>query len=164
VTAGATERGRTRPAWLIYSTVGVCLVGLAVDIYLTFEHYTGNASLVCSDKGAINCGKVTTSAYSKLVGIPVADLGVAFFAGMLLLCLPAAWAAANPWIHRFRTLGVWMSMVMVFYLVDAELRWIHAICLYCTATHVLAFLLFVLVLTADALGGDGAGRAEIEGE
>jgi len=141
---------RHMPTWVVASSVALCLMGLAVDVYLTFEHYTGNASLVCSENGVINCGKVTTSVYSKLLGIPVADLGVAFFLGMLLLCLPAAWRSSNLLVHRLRLVGVGVSMVMVLYLVYAELHWIRAICLYCTATHVVAFLLFILVLTADA--------------
>ncbi len=147
----ANEHSRSTPTWISSSSIGLCLVGLAIDIYLTFEHYTGNATLVCSDKGAINCGKVTTSIYSKLAGIPVADLGVAFFLGMLILCVPAAWRAANPRVHQLRLLGVSVSMVMVLYLFYAELRWIRAICLYCTATHVVAFLLFLVVLWGDAI-------------
>ncbi len=152
------------PTWVVASSVALCLVGLAIDVYLTFEHYTGNASLVCSESGAINCGKVTTSVYSKLLGIPVADLGVAFFLGMILLCLPAAWRSSNLLVHRFRLLGVLVSMVMVLYLVYAELHWIRAICLYCTATHVVAFLLFILVLTGDALmhWRDGSPVAQAE--
>ncbi|HVA42275.1 MAG TPA: vitamin K epoxide reductase family protein [Acidimicrobiales bacterium] len=136
------------PPWMVLSSMALCLVGLVIDSYLTFEHYTGNSSLVCSDKGLINCGKVTTSVYSKLLGIPVADLGVAFFLGMLVLCLPAAWRAANLRIHQLRLLGVVVSMLMVLYLLYGELR-LRAICLYCTATHVVAFLLFIVVLAAD---------------
>jgi uncharacterized membrane protein len=38
------------------------------------------------------------------------------------------------------------GMGMVFYLLYAELFSIKAICLWCTAVHVVTFLLFVLVV------------------
>ena len=42
-------------------------------------------------------------------------------------------------------------MVFVLWLVYAELIRIHSICLYCTAVHVLTFLLFALVLVGTVL-------------
>ena len=45
-------------------------------------------ALVCSDTGAINCTKVTTSPQSVIFGIPVAVLGLAYFVPMIALCLP----------------------------------------------------------------------------
>ena len=38
-------------------------------------------------------------------------------------------------------------MGFVLYLVSAELLIIHAICLWCTAVHVITFILFVLIVT-----------------
>lgn len=145
---------RYTPRWIMASSLVLCLVGLGIDVYLTYEHYWGGNELSCPDKGFINCLKVTTSVYSKLAGIPVADLGVAFFVGMTVLCSPWAWRAAGVRIHQLRTVGVSVSMLMVLYLVWAELIKIKNICLYCTATHVIAFLLFLLVLTADAIDRD----------
>jgi len=52
---------------------------LGVSIYLTVAHYTTSVSLICSDKGLVNCEKVTTSAQSMIFGIfPVAVLGWRF--------------------------------------------------------------------------------------
>jgi uncharacterized membrane protein len=44
------------------------------------------------------------------------------------------------------------GVAMVCYLVDVEFHVIGALCLWCTAVHVTTFLLFVVELTADALG------------
>ena len=68
----------------------VSIAGLGVSIYLTITHFD-KVALVCSDSGAINCEKVTTSPQSYVFGIPVAMLGLAFFVPMIVLCLPAAW-------------------------------------------------------------------------
>ena len=60
--------------------VGLALAGLAISSYLTIAHYTTHVSLACSDTGTIDCQKVTTSPQSMIGKVPVADLGVVFFA------------------------------------------------------------------------------------
>ena len=127
------------------------LAGVGVAIYLTIAHYDTGVSLVCSSKGAINCEKVTTSAQSKVFGIPVAVLGLAYFVGMLPLQLPAAWRSADPRIRWGRLGYAAAGIVFVFYLVYAEAIIIKAICLWCTSVHVLTLLLFVLTGFATAL-------------
>ena len=42
---------------------------------------------------------------------------------------------------------------MALYLVWAELYRIHAICLWCTAVHVVTFLLWIVVLFGQILSG-----------
>ncbi len=79
------------PAWTPVVTLALCVVGLAVAGYLTVEHYTAATTLACPETGIVNCQKVTTSAQSSLLGIPVAVLGLVFFAVLLPACLPAAW-------------------------------------------------------------------------
>ena len=63
--------------------------GLLVSAYLTFEHFTANATLACSIGGVVDCAKVTTSAWSTFMGVPVALLGLVFFV-VTLGALPAA--------------------------------------------------------------------------
>ena len=129
----------------------LCLIGLAVSAYLTVEHYSTSTTLACPESATINCVKVTTSSYSKMVGIPVALLGLLFFIGMTLLCLPIAWRSANPWLSRLRLAGVTLGVVFVVYLVWAELFRIEAICLWCTVVHVVTLALFVVVVLDAAL-------------
>jgi len=140
-----------QPAWLRWGSLVVCVLGLAASAYLTFEHYSSSTSLACPDTGAINCLKVTTSSYSKLLGIPVALLGLLFYVGMTALCSPPAWSASNPWVGRVRLLGAVSGVVLVVYLVWAELFRIDAICLWCTAVHVLTVVLFGLLVVGAAL-------------
>lgn len=141
------HHGLAAPPWLLRLSLVLAVVGLADSVYLTIAHYTDPKVLACSDKGAINCAKVTTSAASKLAGIPVADLGTAFFVGLVLLCLPMAWRTSNLWVHRVRLAAVTGGIAFVVYLLYSELFTIGAICLYCTGVHVITFLLFILVLT-----------------
>jgi uncharacterized membrane protein len=60
-------------------------------------------------------------------------------------------------------------MGMVCYLVYVEAVVVRAICLYCTAVHVVTFALFVAVLAAtllppiDAVGSSGDGSSGDDG-
>lgn len=126
----------------------ICLAGLGVAGYLTYEHYTGSNSLVCSDKGIVNCLAVTTSTYSKITGIPVADLGLVFFTVMLPLQLPYTWRRSEPIIRNVRLAWATVGLVSVLYLLYTELFRIDAICLWCTAVHILTFIVFATTVYA----------------
>ncbi len=135
-----------RPAWVVVTSLVLCVLGLLDAAYLTFEHYTASSTLACSDNGAINCLKVTTSTYSKVLGVPVALLGLLFFVAMTVLCLPQMWRSTQPLVRRLRLAAVVVGMLSVLYLLWAELFKIDAICLFCTGVHVLTFALFALVV------------------
>lgn len=141
-----------RPGWAWPVTFPVALAGLGVSAYLTFIHYTEPASLSCPATGVINCTKVTTSAQSMLFGtIPVVIPGLVFFTAMALLTLPRAWARLEPALDWLRLTGAVAGVGMVVYLVYVEVVELDAICLWCTAVHVLTFALFVGVLAATLL-------------
>jgi uncharacterized membrane protein len=127
------------------------IAGLAVATYLTYEHFTGGSTLACPNTGVVNCVKVTSSEYSRVLGIPVALLGVGFFAGMTVLSLPPLWRTPSPWPGRLRLAAVIVGVAFVCYLIWAELFRIDAICLWCTVVHALTLLLFVLVVIHQAL-------------
>jgi uncharacterized membrane protein len=146
----AVASGPATPAtsgWVVWTSLGLCVLGLLDAAYLTFEHFTASSTLACSDSGTINCLKVTTSSYSKVLGIPVALLGLIFFVAMTVLCLPQVWRWRNPVIRPVRLAATVVGMISVLYLLWAELFKIDAICLFCTGVHVLTFLLFALVAT-----------------
>jgi uncharacterized membrane protein len=145
-----------------------CLAGLGVAGYLTYEHFTGSTSLVCSDKGIVNCLAVTTSSYSKVAGVPVAVLGLVFFAVMLIFQFPVTWTRPDPVIRRARVGWAVVGLGTVVYLLYTELFSIDAICLWCTVVHLLTFVLFVSTVlgTLSTASGDeplseiaAAGRA-----
>jgi uncharacterized membrane protein len=145
--------GRIRPGWLAPVSLGLSVVGLLVSAYLTFEHFTANATLACSIGGVVDCAKVTTSAWSTFMGVPVALLGLAFFVVTLGLCLPSVWRRPEAWLDAVRLAWLTIGLGMALYLVWAELYRIHAICLWCTAVHVVTFLLWIVVLFGQILSG-----------
>ena len=139
---------QSQPRWPGLVGTFVSTVGLAIASYLTYEHYTGSSSLVCSDKGIVNCLEVTTSTYSKVAGVPVAVLGLIFFVVMLILQLPAMWNRPSSFIRRLRVTWAVIGLCTVVYLLYAELFKIDAICLWCTAVHVLTLVVFVSTVLA----------------
>ncbi len=54
-------------------------------------------------------------------------------------------------VHRLRLATVSLGALFVLYLVWVELFRVDAICLWCTAVHVLAVALFAVVAVASAL-------------
>ena len=136
--------------WTVAVTLLLSVLGLAVSVYLTIEHYTGNTQLACPESATINCAKVTTSPESVVFGIPVAVLGLPFFVAMVAATLPAAWRSDAVWLRLGRVLAVGVGMVFVLYLVYVELFKVSAICLWCTSVHIITFLLLVVILLAEA--------------
>jgi uncharacterized membrane protein len=146
--AGAAVPPSGVPRWAAPAGLALSVAGLAVAAYLTVAHYTTSAILACSDSGIVNCGKVTTSPESVILGIPVAVLGLVFFASMIGLNLPVAWRRGGLALGLVRQAAVVVGIGFVLYLVSAELLVIGAICLWCTSVHVLTFLLFLVVTAA----------------
>jgi uncharacterized membrane protein len=138
------------PVWLPIITLALVVAGLAVAGYLTVEHYTASTTLACPEHGVVNCQKVTTSAQSFILGVPVALLGLLYFAAMLPLCLPASWRATHRLPHRTRTGLAVIGVAMVIYLVYTELFTLNAICLWCTAVHAITLALFAVILIGAA--------------
>jgi uncharacterized membrane protein len=139
---------RPHPRWPGLVGTAVCLAGLGMAGYLTYEHYTGSTSLVCSDRGIVDCLAVTTSTYSEVAGVPVAVLGLVFFAVMLVLQLPATWDRGGRLIRAARLAWSVVGLGTAVYLLYTELFRIDAICLWCTAVHVLTFVLFISTVFA----------------
>jgi uncharacterized membrane protein len=153
---------RLAPRWAPWVTLPLALAGLGLSAYLTVVHYTEPTALACPATGAINCTKVTTSAQSAVLGVPVAVIGIVYFLAMAALLVPAAWRTRSPAVGILRLGGAVAGIGMVLWLVYAELVILHAVCLWCTAVHVLTFALFVAVVAATTwVGGldeDGRGR------
>ncbi len=134
------------------------LAGLAVSGYLTVEHYTASASFACPESATVNCLKVTTSRWSHLGPLPLALLGLVFFAGMTALCVPAGWRLRT--LDPLRVAGAALGVVVAVVLVWIELFRVEAICLYCTAVHVCSLLLLASVLwTTSSLRSAGTVTA-----
>ena len=156
--ADVARAGRDVPIWVPVVTLALAVVGLVIASYLTFQHYSTSVPLSCPETGTINCGKVLTSQYSTLHGVPVALLGLLYFVAAIPLCLPVAWRSPVQAIHLVRLGTSLVGVIFVCYLVWAELYRIDAICLYCTAVHITTFLLFCAIAIGTAFSSPASER------
>ena len=122
------------------------LLGLADSTYLTITHFEKQV-LVCPANSFINCAKVTTSAQSEILHIPVAVLGLAFYVAMTAINLPRMWTTTDVRVAWLRLAMAVSGIGFVLYLLYAELFIIKAICEYCTGVHIITFILFILIVT-----------------
>lgn len=123
------------------AAIALSVAGIAVSIYLTALHYAGVVP-ACPASGTINCEAVLSSSYGVIVGssVPTAALGIVWFA-----------ISAATWLRRPGWLQVaWsaVGLVTVLGLVYIELVVLNAICLWCTAAHVLVVVLVLIAVTA----------------
>jgi uncharacterized membrane protein len=140
------------PPWLQWSTLALSVAGLGMSIYMTIAHYTSTSILVCSNKGYVDCAKVTTSPESMVFNVfPVAVLGLAFYVFMVAVNTPWAWRSGIPAIWWARLAGIITGIGFVLYLIYAEVIQIGNICIDCTTVHIITFLLFALLIFAATL-------------
>ncbi len=113
------------------------IAGLLDALYLTASHYA-TASLSCSVFNG--CDAVTSSSYSMWGNVPVAVMGVVYYALILFLTALAIWKdkryflfAAGATIFGFFA-SLWFVYLQFFVL--------RALCTYCLASAAVSFILF----------------------
>lgn len=145
------DRPRVLPGWLAPVSVGLSVLGLLLSAYLSFEHVTSNATLACSATATVNCQRVTESEWSSFLGMPVAFLGLLFFASMVALCLPSTYRRSSRVLDAARVGWCAVGLAFALYLVFAELYHIRAVCLWCTGVHVVTLVLLVTLIFGHLL-------------
>jgi uncharacterized membrane protein len=127
--------------------VVLATAGLLISAYLMATHYFAEqVPLACSTGGIVDCEQVTDSAESMLGPVPVAVLGVVWFVGYLLLIGGRATRANTAALLNVQLIWSVLGLASVFYLVYAELFLIGALCLWCTAIHLIVAVLFLMTL------------------
>jgi dihydroorotate dehydrogenase subfamily 2 len=123
------------------------LLGIADAAYLTYEHYqqvippcTVNRLLpIASD-----CGKVLRSSYSVMFGIPLALFGIIQYSLLLI-------ALVLLIIYRKKIFTYWLILqsligtIFSMYFIYIQLGILKSICIYCTWSAIISFVIFFLV-------------------
>ena len=119
--------------------MAISLAGAAVSIYLTVLHYVGVVP-ACPVSGPVNCDAVLSSPYAVVAGtvIPTSAAGIGWFAVSALLWLRPPGRLQLAWSA--------VGLATVLYLVFIEIVRLGAICIWCTATHVLVVVLLMIAL------------------
>ncbi len=137
-------------------------IGIAVAAYLTYIHYA-DIKPICTTGG---CEQVQSSAYAKLVGIPVALLGLIGYIAIMGSLLLAESENSRLLTMLLVLVGWGFSM----YLTYREIFTIHAICQWCVSSATILTIMAILSVwrflrgdvpapapsTAPAAADDGA--------
>ena len=124
----------------------IFIVGLADAGYLTVAHYT-NTQLYCNNSGIINCQAVTTSRFSNILGVPIALMGLVWFAAAIVL-LFAYKRLLVPWQY-LGILGAAYSITAMASLGE--------ICEYCSLLDALLIISAIIVLVRGTGKNDKKG-------
>ncbi len=128
------------------------IVGFADAAYLTATHY-GGTSLVCSVFNG--CDKVTSSVYAAWGGIPVALVGMFYYAAIVIVAGLAVWKDKKYvlWIVGVSALGLFASIWFVY----LQAFVLHAFCTYCLISAAVTFTIFVMSVKALRLRSNEGG-------
>jgi uncharacterized membrane protein len=139
--------------------ITLTVIGLAVASYLTYIHYAGIKPL-CGRNGG-GCEIVQTSQYSKLVGVPVALIGLIGYVTILASLLVPENEASRFATVAFTVIGFGFSG----YLTYREVFSIHHICEWCVSSAVIITILMCLSIWRFLRGdvGQWGTRASLAG-
>ncbi len=147
----------TLPAWTDWLVPVLILVGIGVAGYLSYVE-TQPVLAVCGPVG--DCNAVQSSPYARLFGLlPVGVLGLIGY-----LVLLAAWVVRKlqpEWEHPVNLI-YWALVLFAtgfsFYLTYLEPFVIHAVCMWCISSSVIATLLLLLGTPRAAVSLKKLGR------
>jgi uncharacterized membrane protein len=130
----------------------LALAGVAIATYLTYVHYADVKPFCVAGGGG--CEKVQTSDYAKLLGIPVAVLGLIGY----VLIFASVWVPGENGAFAGAVLAL-SGFAFSVYLTYRELVTIDAVCQWCVASAVVMTALAVVtvwrLLTLDEPGTAG---------
>jgi uncharacterized membrane protein len=142
--SAAEGRGSRFTLW--HAAIVIEIIALLVTGYLSYVKIA-NVSAICVESGPINCEEVQSSAWSVLLGIPIAYLGfaahVAIFAVLLLQRRVGLFKAYGLLILLGITL---FGLIYHVYLVYTSIAVIKAICPWCIAAAILMLIQFILTI------------------
>ncbi len=124
----------------LYGSI-LSIIGIIDAGYLTIEHFSGKVPQCIEGSILAECGKVLTSQYSQIGGIPVALLGLLYYAFLLALSIIAFKRPHNArYGHLLRLVNL-AGVAASAYFVYLQLAVLNAICIYCMTSAVDTFIL-----------------------
>ncbi len=123
----------------------IALVGLAIATYLSYVEIA-HVEAICGPIGG--CNSVQSSPYARILGIPVAVLGVLYYLGIGVLWAGQRSSSRNR--ANRSVLGLlglaFVGVLFSIYLTLLEIFVIKALCIWCLGSAVAATILLLLVV------------------
>jgi hypothetical protein len=145
--AGAREAGRiTIETGLGWAIPLLAIVALGVAAYLAYVE-VNQVAAVCGPVG--HCNLVQSSSYARIVGVPIALLGIVSYVAIIILWVVDRFVQRDSWKMAARigliALTVFGTLFSI-YLTLLELFVIHAVCAWCLTSAVVMTILMVLIV------------------
>ena len=135
----------------------ISAIGIFDSLYLVNEHYE-NSGVCYGDSQSIlgykiDCGVVTTSEYSEILGVPVSLIGFFYYLTVFILVYTKSLLniklkqrnldfSINQVIFAIVTLGLIFSIYFVY----LQLIVIELICIYCMLSAITTSVLLILAI------------------
>lgn len=131
-----------RPNWYVVTLCVLAIIGFIDATSLTIEHYS---TLILPCTITSGCEIVTNSAYSSILGIPVALLGALYYIA-ILLGVYASFEFAKPKILQLIAKVSVIGFLFSAWFVYVQLFILHAICQYCMISAATSTIIFIASL------------------
>jgi len=135
-----TKGNYLKPVVLTLSAIGILL-----SLYLAFLYFTETQAAFCAPGS--DCDTVRQSAFSTVLGIPVAAIGVVGYSVIFLLTVISI-AKRTKWLLLY--IFALAGFIFSAYLTYLELFVIKAMCMYCIFSAVLMTIIFIALLAAKS--------------
>ena len=140
-----TTAAPNRAPWL----AAFAILGLGFASASTWVHYKilndPTYASFCDVNSTLNCTEAYTSRFGAFGGVPVALLGLLFFAGVLgLVALCSQSRASAPNLPGYVFAASTIGLAVVLYLGYASYFVLHVVCLLCAGTYVAVIGLFLI--------------------
>ena len=131
---------------LLLSLIGIALSSISLEHFAMVQLVDHSAESFCNINATFNCDAANLSRWSRVLGIPLASYGLAFYTSIFFLLLLAA---ADRLINRVKIIDVIFVLsvtaclvsIILFYISKVEVR---SYCLVCIAMYLVNFALLVL--------------------
>ena len=122
------------------------LAGIGISIYLTVVHYS-SIPPACPANAVVNCEQVLSSPYAVIGGssVPTSAAGIIWFAVSAGLAFTLL-RRPRPRIAMAQLAWSAAGLVTALYLVYIEIVQLGAVCVWCSAAHVLVLVVFLIAL------------------
>jgi len=130
-------------ALLIVLLIVLSLFGVADSWYLYQSAVTDTALSCDIGAGLDGCNIVAQSPYSQFLGLPLALYGIGFFAVLFVFSMALMVFHSRSLyraVHLLSLVGSVASLVFLF----IQFALIQAICIYCIASAVLVFCMYLI--------------------
>lgn len=120
----------------------LAFAGLSNSAYLAQQESNGE-SIICNIQNFSGCNIVTSSEYSKLFDIPLAQYGVLFY-GILFVLAALELVIFDRLLRRVLQVVASVGVAFSLYFIFVQIFFIGAFCIYCLTSAFITFLILIL--------------------